>query len=77
MMAPHLNMILVDNGVPAALRHPLIKNLKVGEQAGKATELHGLNFSTIIGNLALKVNPASPLCKLLDDLVEDAGKILL
>ncbi len=31
MMAPHLNMIFADNGVPAALRHPLIKNLKVGE----------------------------------------------
>ncbi|OGP85883.1 MAG: hypothetical protein A2Z08_00940 [Deltaproteobacteria bacterium RBG_16_54_11] len=25
-------------GIPAALRHHLIKNLKVGEQAGKATQ---------------------------------------
>jgi hypothetical protein len=31
MTAPHLNMIFADNGVPAALRHPLIKNPKVGE----------------------------------------------
>jgi hypothetical protein len=31
MSAPHLNMIFVDDGVPAALRHPLLKNLKVGE----------------------------------------------
>ena len=32
MMAPHLNMIFLDNGVPATLWHPLIKkNLKVGE----------------------------------------------
>ncbi len=31
MMAPHLNMIFAVDGVPAALWHPLIKNLKVGE----------------------------------------------
>jgi hypothetical protein len=41
-------MIFADNGVPAAVRHPLIKNLKVGEYNGRcccATEgapLHGI-----------------------------------
>jgi hypothetical protein len=28
MSAPHLNMIFADYGVPASLRHPLIKTLK-------------------------------------------------
>jgi len=34
--APALQCRNRDGGIPAALRHPLIKNLKVGEKAGKA-----------------------------------------
>ena len=35
-VTPALHYKSRDVGIPAALRHPLIKNLKVGEQAGKA-----------------------------------------
>jgi len=36
MPLPLFNIEIKDYGIPAALRHPLIKNLKVGEKAGKA-----------------------------------------
>jgi hypothetical protein len=35
-------MIFAENGVPAALRHPLIKNLRVGEQDGRCRGVIGM-----------------------------------
>jgi hypothetical protein len=44
-VAPALHYRNKDVGIPAALGHPLIKNQKVGEQAGEVTprpvRLHG------------------------------------